>query len=198
MPLHASAVSVDNKVFAFLGRSGAGKSTLAAFLSRRGYQVIADDLTLLSRGNSGVTEVTPCAPWLKLWGDALNGLAEPVDGLELIAGKDSKYRFPIAQGGTVAESRLRLAGLFLLDSNEERETEGEASIRPLEPAAAVAKLMLYFYPILLIHKLGRNAELFRQCGEILETAPMWIFRRPWNLGSLERSLGTLEAHLANY
>lgn len=192
LPLHASAVSVDGKVFGFLGRSGAGKSSLVAYLSRRGYQVVADDLTLLNRTHQGVTEVTPCGLWLKLWRDTLDALGEPVKGLETIAGKNSKYRFPLTTGPTDPEESLPLAGLFVLES-----TAGEeVLISPLEPAAAVAKLMLYSYPILLIHRLGGNAELFHQCGEILEKVPMWTFTRPWNLGSIEKSVDTLQAHLA--
>ena len=194
LPLHASAVCAtgsDGRVFGFLGRSGAGKSSLVAFLSRRGYKVIADDLTLLNRTCEGVTKVTPCAPWLKLWGDTLDGLAEPVQGLEAIAGKDSKYRFPLTRGAGEAEELLPLAGLFVLEFT----TGEEVVISPFKPAAAVAKLMLYSYPILMIHKLGGNAQLFHQCGEILATVPMWTFSRPWNLAKIENSLDILQLHM---
>src|SRR6202789_1954685 len=66
--LHASSVRVGDGVAAFLGHSGAGKSTLAAYLQRRGYAVVSDDICLLDpRGaEAGGTLVVPMAPALKL------------------------------------------------------------------------------------------------------------------------------------
>lgn len=187
LPLHASAVAVEGQIFGFLGRSGAGKSTLAAHLHRRGYQVTADDLLLLKSKGQGVTKVTPCAPWLKLWEDAFDGIGRQTAGLEPIAGKESKYMIPLPAGEP--EEAPPLAALFILESN----FESEARFTRLSPAAAVAKLMLYVYPILLIHKLGQNANLFRQCGEILEHVPVFTFSRPWDAARFDPVLDQLEA-----
>ncbi len=186
LPLHASAIAVKDRIFGFLGRSGAGKSTLAAHLERRGYQVTADDLLLLSNTGQGVTRVTPCAPWLKLWDDAFDGIGKQTVGLEPIAGKDSKYMVPLPQN--LPEETLPLAALFVLESN----TDDETQFTRLAPAAAVAKLMLYVYPILLIHKLGNSAELFQQCAEILEHVPVFTFSRPWDPSSFDAVLDRLE------
>jgi hypothetical protein len=190
LPLHASAVVAKGQIFGFLGRSGAGKSTLAARLHRRGYQVTADDLLLLNSAGQGVTKVTPCAPWLKLWEDAFDGIGKQTVGLEPIAGKDSKYMIPLPAFEPVGA--LPLAALFVLESN----FESEARFTRLSSAAAVAKLMLYVYPILLIHRLGKNADLFHQCGEILEHVPVFTFSRPWDAGRFDPVLDQLEAKFA--
>jgi hypothetical protein len=187
LPLHASAVRVRDQVFAFLGRSGAGKSSLAAGLRLRGYQVIADDLTLLQPAETGVTKVTPCAPWLKLWKDSIPQVASQEKGWEPIAGKDFKFRLPLSEKQGEPPS-LALAGLFVL----ERSESGKAEVSSLLPAAAVAKMMLYAYSILLVHKLGDNFALFRQCAEILEHVPMWSFYRPWDLQGFGAGLDCLE------
>jgi hypothetical protein len=186
LPLHASAISVEGQIFGFLGRSGAGKSTLAAHLQRRGYQVTADDLLLLNETGKGVTRVTPCAPWLKLWEDAFDGIGKQISGLEPIAGKDSKYMLPLSEKDP--EVPLSLAALFVLEWNSDAETR----FTRLAPAAAIAKLMLYVYPILLIHKLGQTADLFLQCGEILENVPVFTFSRPWDASCFDTVLDRLE------
>jgi hypothetical protein len=186
LPLHASAIAVEGKIFGFLGRSGAGKSTLAAHLQRRGYQVTADDLLLLNNTGRGVTKVTPCAPWLKLWEDAFDGIGKQITGLEPIAGKESKYMLPLLE--KEPEAPLPLAALFVLESN----SDGGTQFTPLLPAAAIAKLMLYVYPILLIHKLGKNADLFQQCSEILENVPVFTFSRRWDAGQFDAVLDRLE------
>jgi len=186
VPLHASAVAVEGRIFGFLGRSGAGKSTLAAHLERRGYQVTADDLLLLNRSEQGVTRVTPCAPWLKLWEDAFDGIGKQTEGMEPIAGKDSKFVVPLPQG--LPEEPLPLAALFVLESHGDSEIE----ITRLEPAAAVAKLILYVYPILLIHKLGQTAALFQQCAEVLKNVQVFTFSRPWDPDRFDEVLDRLE------
>jgi hypothetical protein len=44
LPLHANAVEIEGRAFAFMGPSGAGKSTLAAWFHDQGYRVVADDV----------------------------------------------------------------------------------------------------------------------------------------------------------
>jgi hypothetical protein len=44
---HATAVVIDGKAAAFIGRSGYGKSTLAATLIRTGFRLLTDDLLVL-------------------------------------------------------------------------------------------------------------------------------------------------------
>jgi serine kinase of HPr protein (carbohydrate metabolism regulator) len=43
--LHASAVTVDLGVVAFMGGPGWGKSTMAAAMYARGHSIVADDVT---------------------------------------------------------------------------------------------------------------------------------------------------------
>jgi hypothetical protein len=190
LPLHAGAVAANGRVFGFLGRSGAGKSTLAAHLERRGYPVTSDDLLLLNNMGKGVTRVTPCAPWLKLWEDAFDGIGKQAAGMEPIAGKDSKFMVPLSQN--LPEEPLPLGALFLLEPNSGAET----TFTRLESAAAVAKLMLYVYPILLIHKLGQSAALFQQCAKILEHVPVFTFSRPWDASRFDQVLDRLEEKFA--
>jgi hypothetical protein len=187
LPLHASAVSVEGRVFAFMGRSGAGKSSLAAYLGRRGYQVIADDLSLLNRTKDGITKVTPCAPWLKLWQDAMDGFGMPREGLKPVAGKHSKYMLPLTKAENDVDPSLPLGALFVL----EPATADEVAILPLRGADAVTALMDYTYPRALVHELRGDAELFKRCGDVLGTVPVSTFRRPWDLASFDRAIDRL-------
>jgi len=66
LPLHASAIAVEGRCVAFAGRSRAGKSTLAGFFSTRGYDVLADDMCVVSRRAAGPPLAWPSAPKLKL------------------------------------------------------------------------------------------------------------------------------------
>jgi hypothetical protein len=65
--LHASALLVEDRAFAFLGDSGSGKSTLAAYLASTidGWQQIADDALPIAASPDGPT-ILPHFPQLKL------------------------------------------------------------------------------------------------------------------------------------
>ena len=71
--LHASAVAMDGSAVAFVGPPGAGKSTTAAALARRGYKLIADDITAIGEVN-GALRVNPAYPGLWLWPDSIDTL----------------------------------------------------------------------------------------------------------------------------
>jgi len=71
--LHGSAVSAGGHAATFLGPSGIGKSTLAAALSRRGYSILADDLSRLDK-RDGRYYIAPGYAGLRLWGDSAETL----------------------------------------------------------------------------------------------------------------------------
>jgi hypothetical protein len=64
--LHASAVTVEARVVAFLGDAGWGKSTLSGAFQARGYSLMTDDI-LAIRIASEQPMVLPGIPQAKLW-----------------------------------------------------------------------------------------------------------------------------------
>lgn len=191
LPLHASAVEFAGKAFAFVGDSGAGKSSLVTHLARRGHRLVADDLTLLSLEGDGQRvppKVTPWAPWVKVWTDVLDGLDYPAGQLDPVPGQEWKRRLTVSGH----EQPLPLGGIFLL----ERAAGDESRIERVPTAKAIERLMYHTYPVVLLNKLGQQAELFRRCAWIAERAPVWSFARPWDLARIGDSVSCLEAHLA--
>jgi len=53
LPLHGSAIVVNNQALIFSGISGAGKSTLAAGFMKRGYMLLTDDVCVITLDNEG-------------------------------------------------------------------------------------------------------------------------------------------------
>ena len=73
--LHASAVSINGRVFAFIGDKGAGKSTLAAALVRFGARLVTDDLLRLRWNGTGATLCECAYPQIKLTDAAATAFA---------------------------------------------------------------------------------------------------------------------------
>jgi hypothetical protein len=202
--LHASSVRVGDGVVAFLGNSGAGKSTLAAYLERRGYPVVSDDICLLDPRPAdrdwlggetlgGQTLVVPVAPALKLWRSALEQLGASAEEFPRVFSRDDKYRIEIAHPGELGE-RLPLREVLFLEwvSAPEAPVEfiPEAGVR------AITRLMEFTHYDYLMKATGRQEGNFLLCGRILSQVRAFAFRRPRNFAQIDRVVDALEEHLA--
>ncbi|NOQ26735.1 MAG: hypothetical protein GQ564_15350 [Bacteroidales bacterium] len=91
LPIHGSAIKLDESVTIFTGLSGVGKSSMAAYFINQGYQALADDISVV---NSNL-EVVPGFPNLKIWNDVLNKLDIQNESLSQIRPDIKKYQLPI-------------------------------------------------------------------------------------------------------
>jgi hypothetical protein len=120
--LHASAVSVDGRLAAFVGAGGTGKSTTALALSRLGHAIAADDGLMLAQADREPVGV-PAYAGLRLWPDSEAALAAGLhgsgrryvhakqrfrDGLVFCGGGPLTHLYVLAPGGarTVSFERL--------------------------------------------------------------------------------------------
>jgi hypothetical protein len=69
LPLHAASVEVDGQAIALAGVSGVGKSTLAAAFLRRGFPLLADDVTPIAL-DPGAVRFLPGLRTMRLWADS--------------------------------------------------------------------------------------------------------------------------------
>jgi hypothetical protein len=197
--LHASSVRVGEGVVAFLGHSGAGKSTLAAYLERRGYPVVSDDICLLDSrlaeagGEAGRTVVVPVAPALKLWRSALEQLGTSPEELPQVFSRDDKYRMKTRQPGETGQ-RLALREVLFLEWAD--GPDASAEFIPVEGVDAIARLMEFTHYAYLMKPTGRQTGNFLLCGRILSQVRAFAFRRPRDFARIDRAIDALEGHLA--
>lgn len=81
LPLHAASVEIEGKAVAFAGASGAGKSTLAAAFNRRGFRLLADDVTPIAF-DGGTVRFLPGLRRIRLWADSMRDAAWDVSNVE--------------------------------------------------------------------------------------------------------------------
>lgn len=111
LPIHASAVAVDGRVFAFTGPAGAGKSTLVAALGRHGLPMFCDDTLVLDLSSPDLIMCLPGHKRLKLRDDAFP-LTGAIREEKVSRTYDKYYAAPAA--GTVSTA-LPLAELLFLE-----------------------------------------------------------------------------------
>jgi hypothetical protein len=111
LPIHASAIASEGKVFAFTGPAGAGKSTIVAALGRYGLPMFCDDTLVLDLSDPDRIMCLPGHKRLKLREDAFD-LSGAEREEKVSRTYDKYYAAPAA--GTVGAA-LPIAELIFLE-----------------------------------------------------------------------------------
>lgn len=138
LALNATTLVAPNwKGVAICSPSAIGKSTVAAALCRRGWLLVADDITRVS-WNGTMAIAWPSNDRLKLWRDACELNGENADALERVREGLEKYFLPVRAAATPAALHLavRLKVAPYLDSAEIAAGDlahllSESTFRPL-------------------------------------------------------------------
>jgi hypothetical protein len=100
LPLSATTIVAPNwKTVAICCPSAIGKSTIAAALCRRGWLLVAEDITRVS-WNGTMAVAWPSADRIKLWRDACEMVGENADSLERVRDGMEKYFLPVRASAT--------------------------------------------------------------------------------------------------
>jgi hypothetical protein len=190
LPLHANAIVADGGAVAFAGHSGAGKSTLAAYFERAGYEVLCDDVCVLSFDEAGLPSAWPGLPRLKLWGDAAAAFGHEKEGLDRAIDGMDKYHVPLGRPGAARPIPFRR--LYLLGRAPQ---EGEGEIVRLTGHKALEAVMAQTYRPQYLRPLGLAERHFRQCASLVAHAEIYAASRAWGYDVFEREAGKLERHI---
>jgi hypothetical protein len=138
--LHASAIRIaEKRAIAFLGRTGSGKSTLAACFWKQGFQIMADDCTVVELGN-GTPACVPSYPGLRLWDDSARELLSPERKRSLVAHYSNKSRFKHPRMEDKFDGRaIPLERIYYLEPRI--RGDDRIRIRPISGSKAFIKIL---------------------------------------------------------
>ena len=180
LPLHANAVEVEGRAFAFMGESGAGKSTLAAWFHDRGFRIVADDVCVVGFDDSGKAQVRPGISRLRLWREALDATGRDVAAYQRsFFGDDApdKYDVPLA-GQCATDAAMPLAAVYLLERSE------TLSIEPLAGVAAAEAVFANTYRGSFVPMAGSSQDHWSACVQLVRSTPIFRAGRRWGLDDL--------------
>ncbi|MFD2264706.1 hypothetical protein ACFSM5_17510 [Lacibacterium aquatile] len=169
VPLHAACIRFprpDGDVaIAITARSGTGKSTLASAFAKRGFQLLADDLTALSHSSDGVWAL-PTVPRLKLWRDTMDAFKFPPDSFERVRIEMQKYLVPLTE--SFARSPCRLTAVYHYSRVED---ERHAILQPVKGLEAIANFSQSLYQNAILARATQNpsgylGQVTRMAGAI--------------------------------
>jgi hypothetical protein len=182
--LHASAVNVDGRAVAFLGREGAGKSTTAAALAVKGFPVLSDDTIALTERGSEWT-AAPGYPRVRLWPDSAGAIRDNAGAPALIppgeSGSASRYHLNLqALRSRFQSDPLPLGLVYFLD---EPSHENHPSAEALSASKALLALVPNTYATRVLDRVMRAQE-FESLSRFVERVPVRRLTRPADLARL--------------
>lgn len=172
MPLHGSAIGINGKAYGFIGESGVGKSTIASAFLSRGFQLMSDDLTVLSFSPENTLTVTPGYPQQKLWQETLKQFGMVPDRYRSVYQRENKYVIPVS--AQYSPKPLPLAGIFELVKMEIDEIE----IYPIQRLERLQTLFSHTYSNIFSMQSGLMAWHFNTTVNIARQVDFYQLRRP--------------------
>jgi hypothetical protein len=187
LPIHASAVAHDGKVFAFTGPSGSGKSTLIAALGQLGFPMFCDDTLVLDLGDPDRIHCLPGHKRLKLSAEAIELTGAKAE--EKVGTDIDKY-YAQAPAGDVM-TPLPLAELIFLERGL------GTAIETLSGSDRFARTQDDHYTthlFALARQFDRTAQ-FAHRARLARQITMSRFIRPWDRTEFVEAVRMVERHI---
>ena len=170
LPFHGSTVVKDGRAMIISGNSGAGKSTLAAVLVKRGYHLLADDISVIDfREKEAV--VYPGIPHLKLWEDVLKKMGEKPE-YDKVRPQLLKYRKPVKGPLTnvpVVADKIIVLGTKNSEGFEAKQVKGIEKFNVLKNNT---------YRFQFVEGLGVMKRHFDMVSHLAGSLEVWQVKRP--------------------
>jgi hypothetical protein len=114
--LHGSAIEINGKAYAIVGKSGAGKSTLAAAFLSKGYPLLTDDVIAVSFDDNSQPMVVPGYPQQKLWKESLQKFGIEHERFRPLFERENKFAVPISD---FTNNPVPFAGIIELSQSDD-------------------------------------------------------------------------------
>lgn len=185
--LHASAIEVEGRCIAFVGRSTAGKSTLAARLASRGYQLVSDDVCVLDFETDGEAITWPAMTQLKLGSDSLSALGQAGSPLQATGGQQPKFYLPMPP--PPRREPLPLARLYFL-----QPAGDHFDIAALQGLTAFRAVLAALHGRRFHQRLGIRSHLAGQVVRLLAQVPAYVLPLRRGFEHLDQEVARIEHH----
>ena len=132
--LHSSVINIDGRAVAFVGKKRAGKSTMAATFVKNGYNVVADDVAVLTEREDGLS-VFPGYPKVRLRPQSLSAIHSDKheDFQQVYPNRDSRYT---DVEDSFERNAIPLKAIYILNP-----TDGVGAIPEFETVNAAQKIV---------------------------------------------------------
>ncbi len=172
LTIHGSAIAHKNHAYIFAGGSGAGKSTLTNAFYRKGYPLLADDISAISLTGKNVPVLYPGYPQVKLWENVLAYYNESISSLRQVRGGIKKYYYDMS--GSFSQNILPVKHIFILKTHN----KNVISLKILQGMEKFTALKNNTYRFHFLKGLGKEKTHFELCTKTAEKVSVTEIYRP--------------------
>lgn len=189
LPLHAASVEVDGQAIALAGVSGVGKSTLATAFMRKGYRLLADDVTPVTL-DQGAIRFLPGMRRIRLWADSAR-FAEWQDG-ELIRCREGLQKFSRAFVHDEGFAPEAMAPSAVIHLRQISPTAGDSNFVRLRGHSASRELRRNIYRWRSLLTLAGDSGAVERITVAAGGIPRhFLFSRPFGYDQLDATVDTI-------
>ena len=192
VPVHASAIVIDDQAVLFAGAAGAGKSSIASAFAVLGYPVLSDDVVVID-DSSGSIVAYPSRARLSLWPDSATSLFSTTS-LPTHSPVYMKHRLDLVEHGYRFHESPVQVGAICVVAGRTGANHG-LTIRALRPQAALMNLVSNTYGNYLLDASMRSRE-FDVLGRLAEAVCVNELSLSADLDGLMSDCRSLADHLA--
>lgn len=194
VPLHGNTIAMKHGAAMFVGKIGAGKSATTMAMLRRGYRLVADDISAVSVA-AGKQETAPSVlpgfPRLKLWRASLNHFGcDPAEFQHLRPGLD-KFHVPVLDQFVDEPQPLR--AIYILQPGDAPEVR----VRRLSGLEKLQELRSHIYKLRFPDAIQNFPPLMAKFCRLVDLVKVSIVERPRERDSIEAVADAIERDLAN-
>jgi len=193
IPLHGNTIVTAQGAAMLVGKVGAGKSATTLALLRRGYRLLADDISAVSF-DSMEPGLAPCVmpgfPRLKLWRATLDHFGcDHAEFRRLRPGLD-KFHYPVDD--LFCAEPQKLHGFYILQASDQPGVR----IKALSGLARLDALRAHLYKIRFPDAIRNWPDLFGKMCRLVDTARVSIVERPRDGITIEAVADAIEKDLS--
>lgn len=190
LAFHAAAVANEHGAVLLAGDSGAGKSTLLMELQKRGWVVLADDLTAAQLDAGGIITILPTSSKVALWPDVLKGFGIESD---LLPQHDVNRKSvePVMQNEL--HSTYPLSAVYRLGIHKKHDCQLES----VDGSSWFSMLGAVMYNSQIADAQCDRIAYMGFASAMSQYVPMQRLRRPWEPWSVSVLADLVENHLAS-
>lgn len=195
LAFHAAAAAPPNidrgSAVLIAGNSAAGKSTLLAGLQQRGWQILADELSIIVENDSGQPAVLPTVQEMLLWGDSLENLGLPGRPMEAQAAVHPEGRQVVDQPLASFDDVRPISTIIRLfvKSLGEIELKRTAGMRAFQAVGYLA------YNSHIADAVISRQNYMQQAAAIAQQIPIFRLLRPRGQWSVEALADAVESEV---
>lgn len=120
--IHCSCIEKEGRAILISGNSGSGKSTATEALLKKGWSLMADDITVVTLQGTKELYAAPAFPYQKLCRDAMS--REMLEQETTIYIDENKDKFLVPYNGTFTKEELPVRAMYILELSAGKEVEG--------------------------------------------------------------------------